>query len=518
MQHNRDKPVLMIGLDAAEITLVQQWMDDGRMPNLRALRDRGSFGSLRSTADWLVGSPWPTFYTGTPPQDHGFYHYLIWRPETMRTERPHPDWLPMRPFWRTLDGAGKRAVVLDVPLCYAPEPFGGVEICGWATHEALMPAASYPADRLAWANAAAGIPPLGHEEARSLTGPESLQVRDDWLRITRLVGDLSVRLMREETWDLFLVCFTAPHRAGHQFWDETSIVDGASEEERRQHRHALRDLYEACDAEVGRLLAAAEDANVLVFSLHGMGSNQSRSEILQDMLARVLADDDRQAATSSQTGLLGRMRERLPVRWRNWVKNRLPVAVQDRLTVFWRSRGIDWRKTRAFSVFSDLDGYVRINLRGREPQGIVAPGADCDALCKRIAEGLLTFVDERSGEAVVDRVGRREDLFPDGARARHLPDLIVRWSPTSAASHRRIVSPRFGAVDWPTPGHHPQGRSGNHRGNGFLFAAGAGIAAGATIENGHILDLAPTACALLGLDVPAQMKGRPLFNVTEANR
>ena len=72
-------PVLMIGIDAAEISLVRKWMHDGSLPNLRALRDRGAFGRLQSTARWLVGSPWPSFYTGTTPADHGMYHYLVWR-------------------------------------------------------------------------------------------------------------------------------------------------------------------------------------------------------------------------------------------------------------------------------------------------------------------------------------------------------------------------------------------------------------------------------------------------------
>ena len=59
-------PVLMIGIDAAEVSLLQKWMDEGALPNLRALQVRGAFGRLTSTAQWLVGSPWPSFYTGTP--------------------------------------------------------------------------------------------------------------------------------------------------------------------------------------------------------------------------------------------------------------------------------------------------------------------------------------------------------------------------------------------------------------------------------------------------------------------
>ncbi len=144
MSTRQSTPVLMIGLDAAEITLIQQWMDDGFLPNLRSMRDRGAFSRMTSTAEWLVGSPWPSFYTGTGPAEHGMYHYLIWRPDRMATDRPSPAWMPLQPFWRKVAEAKRRVVVIDVPLAYAPEEFNGIEISGWATHEILQRPASCP--------------------------------------------------------------------------------------------------------------------------------------------------------------------------------------------------------------------------------------------------------------------------------------------------------------------------------------------------------------------------------------
>ena len=61
MPQNERAPLLMVGIDAAEITLVSRWIEDGSLPNLRRVRDRGVFMPLKSTADWLGGSPWPSF-------------------------------------------------------------------------------------------------------------------------------------------------------------------------------------------------------------------------------------------------------------------------------------------------------------------------------------------------------------------------------------------------------------------------------------------------------------------------
>ena len=129
MSQSRRSRVLMIGLDAAEPRLVEQWMDEGSLPHLRSLRARGGYGRLASSADWLAGSPWPTFYTGRMPPDHGLYHYLQWRADLMALVRPSPDWLKVRPFWRDLSEAGRHVVAIDVPMTFPPEPFNGVEIC-----------------------------------------------------------------------------------------------------------------------------------------------------------------------------------------------------------------------------------------------------------------------------------------------------------------------------------------------------------------------------------------------------
>jgi len=97
MTANREAPVLLIGLDAAEVTLIEQGMSDGTLPHLAALRDRGAYGHLASTVDWAVGTPWPSFYTSSWPSDHGFFNYLQWRPELMTHHRPGESWLPLRP-------------------------------------------------------------------------------------------------------------------------------------------------------------------------------------------------------------------------------------------------------------------------------------------------------------------------------------------------------------------------------------------------------------------------------------
>jgi predicted AlkP superfamily phosphohydrolase/phosphomutase len=235
-----------------------------------------------------------------------------------------------------------------------------------------------------------------------------------------------------------------------------------------------------------------------------MEANTNRGELLPEMLRLILAEP--RADETGPFRLLSSLRELIPRSWRNLVKDRLPRGLQDRLTGFWRTGGKDWSHTKAFALVPDLQGFIRINLRGREARGVVGPGAEYDALCARIIAGLMQFVDADSGQALVREATTMRALFPAAASLDHLPDIVVNWTKTPCASHRCIDSP-FGSIRWPTPGRNFDGRSGNHSARGFLLLAGAGVPPGTVLPDIDIVDLAPTLYRLFGLPKPAHMHG-----------
>ncbi len=504
--------ILVVILDAAERGLIEAWMQDGSLPNLRELRSRGVYGRLESTAGWLSGSPWPTFYTATMPNEHGLYHFLQWRSDNMAMERPNPEWLPLRPFWRELATEDRRAVVVDLPMAYAPEAFHGVEISGYATHDHLDAPAAYPPDAMEWVRARFGSSRMQEE----IYGPQRidplLALRDELLEATGKVASAGEALMAREDWSLFMIAFTGTHRGGHKLWDASGVRGRPSPAKKADLARSLHEVYRACDEALGRLVrSAGRDTTVLALSLHGMGPNTSRVEVLDTMLQRILEKHDGNNAGRPKTGgLLHLLRDRVPVEWRHTLKRRFPTALQDKLSAYWRLGRVDWAATRAVSLVADNLGYIRLNLRGRERMGIVDPGEEYDRLCRLISEGLETFVDVDSGEPVVDRIATPCELYGQGPRAALLPDLLVRWARSPASGHRWIESSLYGRIPWPTPGIHPSGRSGNHRSEGFLVAAGPHIQAGGVLGPAHIIDIAPTLYALFGLRVPSDVQGRAL--------
>jgi predicted AlkP superfamily phosphohydrolase/phosphomutase len=194
------------------------------------------------------------------------------------------------------------------------------------------------------------------------------------------------------------------------------------------------------------------------------------------------------------------------------VKSRLPMWMQDRLTFFWRAGRGSWEARPAIALPADGQGMIRINLKGREARGIVEPGPEFEALCARITEGLLSFVDADSGEPLIQNIARLDAVLKkneSGVLLDCYPDLTVDWTHSPARLHRAIRSLKFGTIPWPTPHRNPEGRSGNHRMQGFVLAAGPDIKSG-TIKQARMIDLAPTILKLLGRRVPEQMDGRPL--------
>jgi len=348
---------------------------------------------------------------------------------------------------------------------------------------------------------------------------ELLRIRDQLVDIVDRSSRLTCELLESEPWGLFLTVFGSVHRAGHLLWSGSSVEGDAGPEVDRVLQDALRDVYVATDRAIGRVVAAAgEDTHVIVFGLIGMAHNTSRTDILPTMLARILSDDPGAAAAHEKMGLAKRIRQVVPLEWRHAIKANLSLSIQDRLSTFWRTGRIDWSRTRALSLTADVHGYVRINVRGRESRGIVESGQEYDRLCTDITEGLMGFVDAATGEPVVAEVKRIDELFPSGIRRDALPDLIVRWAPSPCADTDCVVSARFGTIRWPIPGKNPNGRSGNHTGEGFVLASGNGIRHGSSLDReGHILDLPPTILALLGKERPSHMAGRVLPEIAPSS-
>ena len=149
------------------------------------------------------------------------------------------------------------------------------------------------------------------------------------------------------------------------------------------------------------LAALPAGADVIVTSAVGMDVNTSRADLLPEMLAAVLAGGP---VEPDGAGAIWRLRAAMPAGLRGAIARAIPDRAALALTARLELRGIDWATTRAFAHPADNQGYVRLNLRGRERGGVVAPEA-AEGLMEEIAAGLAALSGPR--RRARGRLGRR---------------------------------------------------------------------------------------------------------------
>ncbi len=497
---------VVIGLELGDGHLVNAWAQAGRLPALKALMDEGSWGWLGTTAEQLHISAWPCIYTGATPGEHGVYFTFQPAPGLQGYQRFHAGLYGRPTFWKLLDQAGRRCAVFDPPYSHPEESFGGAFIYDWGTWAHYLKPGSSPPGLLRQLEQANGSYPLGME-ANDL-GFTPLEVVDTARRLVRSVqakADAACWLMREHGGDLAFTVFGETHVAGHYLW-----TDALQHPQGRMDASPMLDVYVALDRAIGQIRAAAgPEATFVVISGDCVGPNRAGWQLLPEVLTRLgfLATPQMQAAGDGAPAPARRfdpvkaLRDLLPKDFRKSLARRLPTKLRDRLAQRVDTADIDWTRTRAYCLPTDLEGYIRVNLRGREPQGIVEPGAGYEGVLAELTTEIGALRDAGTGRPVVREILRADQAFP-GDHAAYLPDLIVRWD--ASAPIVAATSARVGTVSVPSPDTRP----GTHQGPGFLVACGRGIAPGAVLHDGHILDFAPTLLARMGVAVPPHMHGR----------
>ncbi|MCX7629542.1 MAG: alkaline phosphatase family protein [Geminicoccaceae bacterium] len=508
----RSRRVLLIGLDAADAVLIERWAREGHLPTFTRLMREGSWSRLRTTAEVLHVSAWPTIYTGVNPGRHGLYHAYQVRAGDQRIHRTDPRWMAVPPFWKFLDGLGRRCIVFDAFMDSPTEGFAGVQIGEWGTWTWFGEPFSRPSGLRERLIREVGPYPAP-EHSRQVTVPDQRWFRDRLVAAAGLKARAVDWLLRQHPWEMAFVTFGEPHGGGHYLW-HTGDPDYPVHRPVPGLPHPLLDVYAAVDRAIGEILARHLDdrTTALIVSGDGMGPNYSGAHLMGELLhaldlfhAPGVGGAKEGSAPVAKRSLASRLRELVPLPVRMAVSRCLPRRLQTRLSLKWLNADIDWTRTRAFPIHNNNEGFVRINLAGREPRGIVAPGAAREELLARL-ELELRALRNPTNRRPAGRVYLLDSLFP-GSERPHLPDIVISWD-EQARVLDRLEGPSAGLVcgkcGYETPAYY----TGNHRPNAFLLAAGAGVTAGARLEDGHILDVPATVFGFLGVDPPPHFEGR----------
>jgi predicted AlkP superfamily phosphohydrolase/phosphomutase len=333
-------------------------------------------------------------------------------------------------------------------------------------------------------------------------------MRNGLLSAPRRAAEVATALISEESFDLIWITLSSSHIAGHWFLDPSRLPRDQFDSETKAELDAtLCDAYAAVDEALSRILDALPSAaDIIALSPSGMGPNTNRTHLLPGMLQAVLSENRAETKTKKAAGnFLWRFRSAVPADFRAWIARVLPDPWAMEIAARLEMRGVDWTKTRAFTVPSGNCSYIRLNLTGRERDGIVGP-EEADKLMDQIASGLRTFRDP-DGAAAIKNIEFVSNSLGCESFFHPFPDLIVHWSEDLPPHRTGVRSAEFGEI---APSGWGSGRTGEHCDGAWALIVPGSSKLKAPVKPPHIVDIAPTVCSVLGGNANG-LTGQPLL-------
>jgi predicted AlkP superfamily phosphohydrolase/phosphomutase len=473
------------------------------LPNLTTLRSSGIEQSLRSTFPPWTASAWPSMYTGVGPSEHGVYGFFTYDgyPDTSKVVTRTNVRAPA--LWNYLSERGVPSIVLNMPVTHPVDPIKGVLIPGYLAPEN---ASGHPEGIRAELNNALDEPYRIYSQ-HELTDDKQEKLAG-YLNLIEGRARAAEELLTTRDWSLAVIQVQKTDAVFHQFHDQD----------------IFRQVYVAADNVIGTVLDAVDGRpNVILCSDHGMGPVQGYSVHINELLREggfVVPTDENTAPVlpdikpmlvgdganrteeavwterviSQLVNLFRRVgvtpsdvyaaASRLGIE--STLMDRLPAGVHRGAV-----RGVDWEASTAYCRIGSELG-VRINLKGREPNGIVDPGQYKETQTKLIRH--LSAAKTPDGEPVFEFVKPREDVY-DGPYTEEACDVLFMPAEMNHLISTSLVGRKFVSVD-----------TFNHKSDGVFVAAGPAF--NSAPESLALPDVAPIVMATLNREIPQRMTGR----------
>ncbi len=520
--------VVVIGLDGATFDLITPWVQAGKLPTLARLLDESTAAPLESVLHPFTAQAWSSMVTGANQGKHRIFDFWERDFRTYGFRLTNASFRSLPALWTLLSQAGRHVIVLNVPMTFPPEAVNGVLVSGWDT-PGMGAAFTYPLELKAELTALANGQPyvIVPDDWKYSTAQRADKVLSELQREIDVRFAVVTNLMQREPWDLCFFVVSALDGAAHFLWkyhDPAHPLYDAQGRAEHFTEDPLLQVYQRADQRLGEFLQTLPpDVYVLVVSDHGEGPLEDIEIHLNLWLAEQgLLTLHAAGSPRSPRRMAKWLAAQAVERSKHALYGRVSFSTLSRLRHLWPDRfrttlgeesffpGIDWSSTLAYS--EEVRGNIWINLRGRDPHGIVEPGELYESLRTRIIETLPALRDPHTGQQLIKRVWRREERF-SGPYVERFPDLVIE------AAYPDLFRPR-GAYQGTAPVRHlsveeMQGRrvTGCHRLHGIFLARGRGVQEGQWLPHASITDVAPTVLYLLGEPIPTWMDGRVLADL-----
>ncbi len=511
--------VIVVGLDGATMDLIGPMVAEGKLPNISKIMKSGVASKLYSTILPLSPTAWTSFASGKNAGKHGIYDFSK-RVEGRYDYKPTTSMDSKTPaLWDLIGAMGGKSIVINVPLTYPVRKINGFMISGFPT-PTQRGDYTYPADLLPALKERFGEVNIHKPKVLYQKGKEE-QITNETLRITKQQTEINRYLMDSTEWNFLVSVYDATDVIGHYFWAYLDENHPKYDPKlAKTVKQMVEDIHVELDRSVGNLMeGAGPEALKFVISDHGFGSVYYGVYVNNWLLEQNYMH----------------FKNTVPVKARYWAfrhglhtYNLLQLAKKLHLVQSIESAyaekslkmqllkmaslsmdDIDWTRTKVYSAGNF--GQLYLNLKGREPNGIVPP-EEADELIEELVEKLQKLDDPQSKRRLFDRIYARWDVFT-GVASEEAPDIVFFDDEMIYAAHRMFELGSNKLVSL-----HPV-YSGNHKMDGIMFMAGRGVkyVMGPPSVKPNLIDLAPTILHFMGAPIPSDMDGRILSELFESD-
>nr|BAL59582.1 type I phosphodiesterase/nucleotide pyrophosphatase [Candidatus Acetothermum autotrophicum] len=495
------KKVVVIALDGATLDLIEPWAAAGHLPNFKELLTHGAWARLESTQPPITGAAWTSFQTGVQPGRHGIFDWLARKDGSYQLAPISSQSIKREVLWEYLSRHGKRVGVMGVPVSYPARPINGFLLTDLLTPDEVNYA--YPPELKDEIEQAIGPYPVMPEHWRGRYAAQ------EWLknlkRSLQRRAEIALYLLQNKPWDFFMVHVMETDSVQHQMWHLLDNIKRPRYHGGDCRGNPILEIYQLADRAIGQIRQVLDDDTTLfVISDHGFGPLYYNI-----YLNCWLYEHGYLALKKNVTTLFKKLAWRAGLTPENlyvWAERLRLLDLGARLRhghlhdllgrVFLSTQNIDWPRTRAYS-YGNV-GQIYLNLKGREPQGCVAP-SEAPGLIAELIAGLKKFTNPYTGSPIFERIHRKEEIYwgEELARAPEIvlvpTDGIMAVGTTEFLSNKTIA-PTYAGSGW-------------HRMDGVFIAHGRAVHPGPKPKL-QIVDLFPTLVTALSLPAPADIDGR----------
>lgn len=493
--------VVMIHLEAVQWQMLDGWIATGTLPYLAALQRASARAKIKGVSPFLAELPQLALLTATQPQTlqtWGAFSYDVAKMQPVYARAY--DFQRIRPFFDY--HSDLNVCQFDLAKATLLQMAQGVQVLNWGAHGSLNDDQSNPPDLFDQIIATYGPHPAKDIEHAELWQVDKLrQLAKALLDGVSIRSRIHLDLLRRSDWDLVLFSFSEMHSLAHallhleggafQSLDQTGLAPQALI------------LMQSIDQSLGLMMKElGPQDSIIVFASHGTDHfnwDNNTMFLLPEYLHRLQFPERRRMENAplppptfgtdwwvhaAWDASFGDTRPKPAFdQGMNWVPSSWYVS--------------DWPKMRAFALPGLDEGMIRLNIRGREPQGLVEP-SDYHAELDRLERLLSGIMDARTNLPVVAGFYRtRRDPLQDGP---DLPpaDLIVEWS---SATTDAFLCPQIGQI-----GPVPLRRIGGHSAEGFAWFHGPDFTPSENVAM-SAMDIGPTVLDILGRALPNHFDG-----------